>query len=271
LQLPGKFTVAARLEGSAAGQFHAEVVNNSGYDLFDSYIRLGKQWYSVGPLQAGEKKASSAASVPMLNFGDILQHYTNSSHAWYEIGQMLPEAPVLFIGFGDDGLVELGGTGDHVALNLWMQPMGMDAIALSQGSLDIPPGILIPVITGGDGANAINEKWADDLYFDGQGSFDLVFTFPEKIDYGQGEFRVNFQNLWGEAQGSLLAYNQVQGEWQELTSLTNLYKSQSSVLLENPGDLVRDQRLTLRISYNGSIGMSVKGLDITVKGGRILD
>ncbi|HBS94069.1 MAG TPA: hypothetical protein DEA85_08640, partial [Firmicutes bacterium] len=137
------------------------------------------------------------------------------------------------------------------------------------GSLEIPRGILTPVVLGSQTDYYSPRDYH--FYSNEEANVDLVFSLPENIDFSQGEYRLNLDSVWGEAKGTVLVYNFESNMWQELGSLDNLFKQTRSILLENPGDLVNENHLTVRINYSGDLGFSLDGMDISVTGGRIND
>jgi hypothetical protein len=269
LELPGDFSVAAKMEEYKTNSLAVEVLNDSNQPLFDSYLRLGNSWYQVGPLEAGERKTVAASSLSHLNFSGILQRYSGSA-PWVDVEELLPNAPFLFLGFGDTGVIPATGTEAVVALDMWVQPLSMSNIDFSQETVDIPRGVLTPEVLPGLGG--FSDRWGNQYEFRGQGSFDLVFSLPAGLDYSQGEYYLNLSHFWGDAVGDLTVYNYLLGEWQELSSLDALYRSPRAIRLEDLGAVIQNDRLLLRVNYeSGSLGFYVGDLDITVEGGRFSD
>ena len=91
----------------------------------------------MGPLEAGERKTVAASSLSHLNFSGILQRYSGSA-PWVDVEELLPNTPVLFLGFGDTGVIPATGTEAVVALDMWVQPLSMSNIDFS-GTVDNPP------------------------------------------------------------------------------------------------------------------------------------
>lgn len=276
LALPGNFAIAAKLKG--ANTLDAEIVNNSGHALFASYLRIGASWFQVGPLAAGEGVSlANITAQHYVDFDDIFQRYSSYSYRpGYEIHELLPSAPVLFIGFGEEGVLSVDGAGKTVprgeqagALDVWMQPLDLGAFDFGQGQVDIPRGILTPEIMVG--AGGMQDRWSNHYELRGQGSLDLTFTLPPGLDYSRGQYYLNLQNFGGDARGSVLVYNHNLKDWQELYSLTSPNSSPGTIELEDPGALVLNQRLLVRVEYDGVLGFDSEGIDITVEGGRIND
>jgi hypothetical protein len=267
LALPGKIDVVAKMEGFNTNFLTVEVVN-ADQPLFDSYLRLGNSWYQVGPLEAGERKTVAASSLSHLNFSGILQRYSGSA-PWVDVEELLPNTPVLFLGFGDTGVLPVTRTEMMVALDMWIQPLSLSSIDFSRDSIDIPSRVITPEVLPRMGSN---ERWGSQFEFRGQGSFDLVFTLPAGLDYDQGEYYLNLRNVWGSARGALTVFNHRLGEWQELSNLDVLDHSPRSIRLEDLGAVIENDRLLVRVNYeSGSLGFYVGDLDITVEGGRFSD
>lgn len=268
LALPGNFSLEAKMDGFKSSSLAAEIVNNSGHALFDSYLRLGKHWYHVGALEAGGRKTADPRILPAIDFSRIIQHYSDNAPVnWIELGDLLQNKPVLFVGFGEEGVLAMDGAEKVVALDIWIQPYAIDSIDFGQGPISIPPGVLTPEVLPGFG---IHDHWNNQFEFRGQGSLDLVFPLPGNLDYSQGQFTLNM-NIWGDGQGSLTAFNHVLGEWQELTDLGSLNNRSQFVSLENPGELIQNNNLLVRVNYDGHLGFDAQGIDITLEEGWIND
>lgn len=264
ITLPGSFGVQMSYSGQ---RIQADVTNNSGHDLFDSYIRMGQSWYAVGAIEAGETVSINQAPSHV-DIRAILGRYSNAlNFGWIEMDHLVPTGTMVFVGLSEQSLMPVNGTGETVALNLWMQVMDADNLGIKPGPLNISAGVLTPAILTGGGIS----RWGGEYTFDGQGSCDLEFTLPHNIDYTKGEFTLNLRSLWGE-EGTVTVYNYAVGEWQELASLGDIMRSQKNALiLENPQDLVRDNRLMVRLNYQNHMAFSLGSLDITIKGGMIND
>ena len=271
IEIAGAFTVSAVSDPSHVGQLKLEVTNNSGSQMFDSYFRMGNSWYEIGELAPDETKSMTVSAQHGIDLHKILLRYSNtgSSGRWYEIDQMLPQAPFAFVGFGDEGLLPVD-TDNKVALDMWIQVLDSSVMGFTPGPLTIPQGVLTPTVL----AVARDNRWqyGDEFNFEGQGSFDLIFPMPRDADYSQGEYSLNLRNIWGQSEGKVEVYNFGMGQWQELSELNAAIRSQNqSIILEDISDLVRANRLTVRINYDGHLGFSLRGIDITVKGGLIND
>ncbi len=268
LDLPGSVQIEASFNPSLKSA-EAKVTNNSGQDFFAGFIKMGKEWFEFGALAAGESKTSKAIMQP--DFQSILSRYNPSSRpfpGWYDFSYYLPNNPVCFLGFGDSGPFSVAGANKKVALDIWVQTIETRDF-FAAGSLDIPRGILTPVVLGSQTDYYSPRDYH--FYSNEEANVDLVFSLPENIDFSQGEYRLNLDSVWGEAKGTVLVYNFESNMWQELGSLDNLFKQTRSILLENPGDLVNENHLTVRINYSGDLGFSLDGMDISVTGGRIND
>lgn len=244
------------------------VTNNSGQNFFAGFIKMGKGWYEFGAIATGESKTSSAISQP--DFQSILSRYNLSSRSFpYYFDLAIPSAPVYFLGFGDYGPLPVAGVNKKVALDIWVQTIGTGDF-FAAGSLDIPRGVLTPMVLSAAKSDYYSPRDYH-FYSNEEANVDLVYSLPENIDFSQGEYRLNLDSLWGEGKGTVFVYNFASNMWQELSTLENLYKQTRSFLLENPGDLVHENHLTVRINYSGDIGFNLDGLDISVTGGRFND
>ena len=268
LDLPGSVQMEAKLSGK---KFEAKIANNSGQDFFASFIKIGGEWCEFGALAAGETKTSTGTSQP--NFQSIMSRFNASlSRAlpfYFEFSHYLPNTPVFFLGFGDSGAFSVAGANKEVALDIWVQAFEAGDF-FAAGSLDIPRGILTPEVMGSDTKEYYSPR---DYHFYSQeeANVDLVFSLPENLDFSIGEYRLNLDSLWGESNGTVLAYNYKSNSWQEISSLDNLMKQTRTIFLENPGDLISENHLTVRINYTGDLGFNLDGIDISVTGGRIND
>jgi hypothetical protein len=269
LDLPGSVQIEANYN-SAQNRLEARVTNYSGQDFFASFIQMGKEWFEFGPLAAGESKMSTAISQP--DFQSILSRYNSSGRAfpgWYDFSYYFPNTSVYFLGFGDSGPLPVAGVNKKIALDIWVKTMETSDF-YAAGSLNIPRGILTPVVLGSARTDYYSPRDYH-FYSNEEANVDLVFSLPENVDFSQGEYRLNLDAVWGEAKGTVLVYNYKSNLWQELGTLDNLYKHSRYILLENPGDLVYENHLTVRIKYTGDLGFNLDGMDISVTGGRIND
>lgn len=268
LDLPGGFSLNMELLAQSGKNVQAEITNNTGQDMFDSYFQMSGYWYSVGPILAGETKAASTSPVSGVDFDKIMQRYsTAAGGGWYDLEYMLLGEPMSFIGFGDTGMFQVNGVGKTVALDIWTQILEPDDLSFPPGELNIPNGVLTPVVRSSSGLS----RYGADYNFDGKGTCDLEFAMPAGADYSRGEYLLTLA-LWGDARGSVEIFNAAQGQWQELSSLEAMVKTPGqSYVLDPPGEYVQDNRLRVRISYEGMFGFNLKGVDITVKGGMIND
>jgi len=265
VELPGDFSIAIDSSAQIGSQLKGEITNNSGQDMFDSFIRMGNRWYPVGPLKAGESKSFNVASQYGINFHTVLSQYSKHANSRFDIEQLLIGTPSTFVGFSDNSLLSVMGAGESVSLDIWLQAIDLYNISFLPGPLNIPSGVLNPVLVGGE------RQHGEENTFEGQGSFDLVFTMPAGADYSQGDYNLNIQFFWGEARGAVEVYDFAMGKWRELGNL-DMLKSQNVIYsLDNPEDLVRDNSLTVRVNYDGYLSFSLSGIDITVEGGRIND
>lgn len=267
LDLPGAFSVKAEHIAQAGQQLTAEITNNSGQAMFDSYLSMGENWYPVGPLQAGETKSVQVSSLPAYDRFDIFQNHPNAPSAvfmgWQEFEQLLPAGPLTFLGFGDTGLFPVAGTRKTVALDIWIQTLDISSVTFSSGELNISGGMLTPAYSG---LYQDSIQYRREIYLDGNGSFDLMYTLPSGLDYSQGEYSLYFHTMWCD-QGTVSVFNFAAGKWHTLADLDNKQPTRS-FLLENPADLIQENRLTVRVDYDNHIAFNLKGLELRVKGGR---
>ena len=267
VDLSGNFDIKVRPSGP---NLEVMVANNTGQSMFESYIRMGNRWYYVGELAVGESKTQNLSPQHGIDMGQIFSHYSIDAtlgRHWFSIDQLLPDLSFAFIGFNDGGVMTVEGAGRPVALNMWVQQL--ETIDFPPGVLNIPDGMLTPTIVGQSQDHMRHEG---ERFFEGRGSFDLIFSMPRNVDYTQGEYRLNFTNIWGSASGAVEVYNHHDDQWQEIADINSLLSNANrSITLEDPGNLVRENRLTVRVNYDGHIGLSSRGIDITVKGGRIND
>lgn len=271
LSLPGNFAVQAVHKGDKV-TLAVQVVNNTGYAMFDSYIRLGEHWYRVGPLGAGESRQVDASSLYQVDLHELLRRYSASQfYGWYDIYELLPNASFLFLGFGDGGVIATEGADKVVALDMWFQRLDLDNIAFDQQTADIPRRFLFPEIVAESG-NMISGRGDGSYEFIGPGAVELVFAFPPNLDFTQGDFYLNMDPLWGYGSGSLQVYNYARDEWEILTEWDVLLGGAvHSILLEHVEELIYDNRLRVRIEFEGNFGFHRTGMDVSVKGGRFND
>lgn len=267
-ELPGAFAVRMEYSGQ---RIQAEITNKSGRDLFDSYIRFGRHWYSVGPLEAGET-VNINAGPGTFDFDSVLKLYsvTPNHGGWYNFEGMLPSQPILFVGFGDAGLLKVEGTGATVALDIWTQALENADLDFPPGPIDIRSGELTPAYLG----NGDSREWGGggEYHLNGPGSCDLEFTLPAKLDYSQGVYRLNMPGVWGDGEGTVEVYNYSLEQWQEISSLESMLQTPDhSIVLSAPQDHVRDNRLVVRVNYEGMLVLSPNSIDITIIGGMIHD
>jgi len=258
--LSGNFAVKIQPQ-SGGNTLQVEVTNNSGYDLFDTYLSMGKRWYRLEALAAGETKSSSLrAAQSGLDTHAVLRRYSTNP-VWHDMTPLLPDAPLAFVGFGEDELVVVEGERKSVSLNIWSQVLEQDSVNYGRGRVDIAPGVLIPEVVGD-----VDEHWGEEYHFYNPGSFELVFSLPRDLDPSQGEYVLNLGEIRGKLGGTVEVYNYSQGEWQELGGL-HLQETE----LVNPAELVRDGKLRVRVNHDGDVFIYQSLLHISVKGGWIGD
>lgn len=265
LDTSSSMEVEIRFNGSVQ-RFEATVTNNSGQDLFASYIKVGQYWLELGPIHAGESKTSSTNIHP--DFSSILSRYNMNYGGWLDFSSLGDRGNAQFLGFGDSGYLDIEEVSKTVALDIWVQEIENWDISAA-GSVDIPQGILIPIVQGQE----LEDYGKNYHFYNREGdSVDLVFYLPENLDYSQGEYELNMGSIWGDIVGKMSVFNYHSQDWQEITSFPGGDMGFSKpMFLDNIEELVFENRLTVRIDYAGEINLSLEGIDISVTGGRIND
>lgn len=243
-----------------------QITNNGEQDFYAAFLKLGQDWFTVDDLAAGHSKLVTKANYPDLQ--SILARYHSSRFfsfpQWYDISYLAPDSPVFFLGFSEVGTLPIDDR-KRVAVDIWIQPLALQDL-ITPGELNIPRGLLTPQVLA---PQMDKHPMRDYFYYSGEEAVvDLVFTLPEKIDYSQGEFLLSLDSLWGDSRGKVLLFNFKDNTWQEVGGLD---KQGLRIPLTQPGNYVRENRLTVRISYTGELGFNLDGLDISIKGGRIDD
>lgn len=254
------------LQGSVVIEARAKKIwaaNNSGQDFFASYLKVGSDWYSFGPLAAGVSKQASGHRSPDVE--EIWDHFNGRGWHWQDFSDFI-DSSVYFLGFGETGLMEIAGADRQVALDIWAQPVSLESI-LTRDSVNIPERLLLPQVTGPSLVEGGYE-----FYFSGakDASADLVFELPPGLDYTKGEYRFVLEAVRGDvSEVEVLLFSGSDGQWQA-AGMLNLH-GHSAMRIENVDDYVVGNRLMVRLKFEGDLFLPRNGAYITVDGGGFND
>lgn len=261
--LPG--SVAIDIDYTMQTGVDINLTNNSGQDFFDSYLKLGKNWYRIGHLPHGSKKKPVEKVGP--NLEAIFSHYgvSGANIFWQDFYSLVQKDENYFLGFGDQGLFPVAQVDQTVALDLWLQPVTVKDFQ-GVGSFNVPEGVLIPWSMG-----AFDTVEQQDYHFSGENEqVDMIFKMPPDLDYTQGKYLFNLERLWGQlSQGEIYLFNNKEGIWQKIGKLD--VGDDLEYLLENLEECVIADRLLIRLSFNGELVVPWNGAYLIVDGGRFND
>jgi hypothetical protein len=274
LELDGTIKVTATIKEHT---IEATISNDSAYPLFLSYLRIGNSWQLVGSLDPGETKNLLATGTGMLDFSQVLQHYTTNSRYMQYWPEEIFNYPsdLLFVGFNDDlSILNLEGVEQAHTVNIfvtgadvkdltledsfniregWVRPFVISQQSMSSGSGHYYPGYYPGHYPGQDGQ----------LNLSGSGELDLVFGLPEGIDYAQGIYRMRI-HVEGNGSAEASVYNSSQKMYESLDTLN--FGSSNSFDLNNIEELVRDDQLIIRLKYQGDMWCDTRSM-LSVQGG----
>lgn len=248
------------------GEATVQVENLSGITFDESYIRLGGKLYDVGPLQAGDSR-TIVAKKPAGIDGAMFRRQ-QAYAPLYELESLLPTGLVFFGFSDDDNLIIVEGVDGVVAASIVSVEVPLENISWI-GEVNIPSGFLTPSIAGMSSRRGPYEYGPEDHVVEGQGSFDLVFQLPGNIDPDVGNWELEMGNVWGDAQGKMLLYNHHLDRWEELDTLAKIIgrAGVSRYVLDDMSLLTDNNRLLLRVEYDGLMGLPLSGISLTVQGG----
>lgn len=265
LALNGGFAV--EIVSDDASGMEAVVANNTGYDLFAGYVRIGQEWLEFGPIAAGESKASLGANPP--DFKTLAPFLATGNGLgpwyWWDYAELFPASTAFFVGFGNTGPVPVAGISEKQALDIWLVPFTQKIFAPAGSDFE---GVFTPTIYGG---SKNDYRYDYHFYSYEPANLDFSFTLPDNLDHNQGQYSLYFAPAWGEAEGTLAIYNHKEGRWQDFGNFADILKHPVTFILENPPDFIFRNRLMLRLTYKGDFGINPEEITITVTGGRISD
>jgi hypothetical protein len=246
------------------------LVNHTGFDLIDSYVRLGVNWYGTGELKSGAQKSVPLTQAGYVDLSGVLQRYAAKGAGQYYPHFGLEElfdysAGLTLLGFSDSPAFFAPEGAASVVLNILIASTDTAVFNLAP-AFDLPEGWLIPKVIARNDA-AAKEPFhpsGQDRYFSGTGHVDLVYNLPPGIDYSRGAFKLNFGGGYHENSIVITAYNHAAGAW---TAVGEVHPRAPQVLhLSNLPDLVREDRLLIRIAYNGELTFA-PGRLLSIEGG----
>ncbi len=253
------------------------VTNNSGVDMFDSYARLGDEWFKTGPLAAGQSKTVSSGRADHFDISHILEHYQGGNrrggmpYPGYSLEELFP-GRLLWIGFNDTlQPFRLGENIKIVPLNIFQANCELPELKLAS-EFDLPEGWLVPRPAGfSDGDQYLDTGGYKDGYgyqrhFYGQGWLDLEYDFPPGIDYGKGSYKLNFSQAEGKGYLEVQAFHNGRQEWQKVGELRVGDTFNGEFILPDPEQFIAGDRLLIRIDYDGEVWFWIDRI-LSVQGG----
>ncbi|MCR3922304.1 MAG: hypothetical protein NUK65_07310 [Firmicutes bacterium] len=266
LELEGTIDLQATM---GIAKVEVTVKNDTVYPLFESYVRFGRGWQTVGALAPGESKAVVLNKLGGLDMTRIYQHYNqNTRYQPYWPEELFSSTlDLLFVGFNDDvSVMNLSGVEQTTPLSIFSTGLQVREMALEE-KFSIQDGWLKPLIIHPAATNVpahMGGKMGNELYLNGNGQLDLIFPLPQNIDYTQGNYQLNL-TVNGHGSTEILVYNNVQDEWEQIGMMTP-GNSVSSYTLQHVEQLVQGDRLRVRLKYDGDLWLDTTRL-FSVQGG----
>ncbi len=255
------------------------VTNRSGVEMFDSYARLGDEWFRTGPLSVGQSKTVSPGRGEHFELSGILEHYRGNRGqsmpypGYSSLDELFTGGGLLWIGFNDNlQPFPLGDKTETVPFNIFRVYCEPSQLNLAP-TFNLPEGWFEPQVVnmGGD----VQELYMDRPMYNyeyhsyGQGWVDFQFTFPPGIDYESGSYKLNFSHVGGNGYLDVQVFNHRLQEWQKVGNLrVGGSYSAGEFILSDLDQILEGDRLLVRINYDGEIWFMINRI-LSVQGGRL--